>query len=74
MFTHKVLIYGPYTFLLISKTWEKLYPTKDFLAPDWIRHDPIRLRIKPSWLTLLLMPRLRLLRELLMRRRLRRRM
>ena len=47
VFNRKVPIYGPYLFLLISKTWEKLYPTEEFLAPDWIRHDPIRLRIKP---------------------------
>ena len=46
---HKVPIYGPYLFLLISKTWEKLFPHDEFLAPDWIRHDPIRLRIKPLW-------------------------
>ena len=44
-----VFIYGPYLFLLISKTWEKMYPTEEFLAPDWIRHDPIKLRIKPQW-------------------------
>src|SRR3954463_14104993 len=49
MFNHKVPIYGPYLFLLISKTWEKLYPGDEFLAPDWIRHDPISLRVKPNW-------------------------
>ena len=49
VFNRKVPIYGPYLFLLISRTWEKLYPEDEFLAPDWIRHDPIRLRIKPQW-------------------------
>ena len=49
VFTRKVPIYGPHLFLLISKTWEKLYPTEEFLDPGWIRHDPIRLRIKPQW-------------------------
>ena len=49
VFNRKVPIYGPYLFLLISKTWEKLFPQDEFLAPDWIRHDPIRLRIKPKW-------------------------
>ena len=49
VFTRKVPIYGPYLFLLISKTWEKLYPNEEFLALDWIHHDPIKLRIKPQW-------------------------
>ena len=34
---------------MITKTWEKLYPDEEFVAPDWIRHDPIKLRIKPQW-------------------------
>ena len=34
VFNRKVPIYGPYLFLLITKTWEKLYPTEEFLAPD----------------------------------------
>ena len=49
VFNRKVRIYGPYLFLLISKTWEKLYPDDEFLAPDWIRHEPIKLRVKPNW-------------------------
>ena len=36
-------------FLLITKTWEKLYPDEEFVAPDWIRHDPTKLCIKPQW-------------------------
>ena len=46
VFNHKVPIYGPYLFLLISKTWEKLYPDDEFVAPSWIRHEPIKLCIK----------------------------
>ena len=38
-----------YLFLLISKTWEKMFPGEEFLAPDWIRHEPICLRIKSNW-------------------------
>ena len=34
VFNRKVPIYGPYLFLLISKTWEKLYPNDEFVAPD----------------------------------------
>ena len=49
VFNRKVPIYGPYLFLLISKTWEKLFPGDEFLAPDWIRHESISLRIKPNW-------------------------
>ena len=49
VYTRKVPIYGPYMFLLISKTWEKMYPTEEFLAPDWVRHEPICLRVKPNW-------------------------
>ena len=49
MFNRKVPIYGPYLFHLISKTWEKLFPNDEFEAPGWIRHEPIRLRIKPQW-------------------------
>ena len=49
VFNCKVPIYGPYLFLLISKTWAKQYPGDEFLAPDWIRHDPISLRVKPNW-------------------------
>ena len=48
VFNRKVPIYGPYLFLLISKTWEQRFPQDEFLAPDWIRHDPIRLCIKPQ--------------------------
>ena len=49
MFTRKVPIYGPYLFLLLSSTWEKTYPGDEFLAPDWILHEPICLRIKSNW-------------------------
>ena len=49
MFNRKVPIYGPNLFHLISKTWEKLYPNDEFEAPGWIRHDPIKLRIKSQW-------------------------
>ena len=49
VFNRKVPIYGPYLFLLISKTWEKMYPGDEFLAPDWIRHESISLRVKPNW-------------------------
>jgi hypothetical protein len=35
--------------LLISATWEKLYPGDEFLAPNWIRHEPISLHVKPNW-------------------------
>ena len=49
MFNHKVPIYGPYLFHLISKTWEKLYPDDEFVAPGWIRHDPIKIHIKSQW-------------------------
>ena len=49
VYTRKVPIYGPYLFLLISMTWEKLYPGNEFLAPDWIRHESISLRVKPNW-------------------------
>ena len=47
--TPTVPIYGPYLFQLISATWEKLYPQDDFEAPDWIRHDSIRPRVKTQW-------------------------
>ena len=49
VFNRKVPIYGPYLFLLISKTWEKMFPGEEFHAPDWIRHEPICLRIKSNW-------------------------
>ena len=49
VFNRKVPIYGPYLFLLISKTWEKMFPADEFLAPDWVRHGPIYLRIKSNW-------------------------
>ena len=49
VFNRKVPIYGPCLFLLISKTWEKLYPDDEFLAPDWTRHEPIKLCIKTQW-------------------------
>ena len=26
-----------------------MFPGEEFLAPDWIRHDPICLRVKPNW-------------------------
>src|SRR6187401_3652230 len=48
IYTRKVPIYGPYLFLLISKTCEKLYPDEEFEA-DCFRHDPIRLRVKTRW-------------------------
>ena len=34
VFNRKVPIYGPYLFLLIMRTWEKLYPDDEFVAPD----------------------------------------
>ena len=34
VFNRTVPIYGPYLFLLISKTWEKMFPGDEFLAPD----------------------------------------
>ena len=34
VFNRKVPIYGPYLFLLISKTWENMFPGDEFLAPD----------------------------------------
>ena len=34
VFNRKVPIYGPYLFRLISKTWEKMFPGEEFLAPD----------------------------------------
>ena len=68
MFTRKVPIYEPYLFLLLSTTWEKTYPGDEFLAPDWIRHESISLRVKPNWPTLLLVLRRLLLGGLLMRR------
>ena len=46
VFNRKVPIYGPYMFLLSSKTWEKLFPGEEFLAPNWICHEPIKLRQK----------------------------
>ena len=49
VYTRKVPIYGPYLFLLISTTWEKMYLGDEFLAPDWIRHESISLRVKPNW-------------------------
>ena len=49
IFNRKVPIYGSYLFQLIFATWEKLYPQDDFDAPDWIRHDSIRLRVKTQW-------------------------
>ena len=49
MFNRKVPIYGPYLFLLISKTWEKMFPDEELLALDWVRHEPIFLRIKSNW-------------------------
>ena len=49
VFNRKVPIYGPYLFLLITKTWEKLYPDDEFVAPDWIHHEPIKLCIKSQW-------------------------
>lgn len=36
-------------FLLILRTWEKLYPDDEFLAFTRIRHEPIKLRVKPQW-------------------------
>ena len=49
MLNRKVLIYGPYLHLLISKTWEQLFPNEEFEAPNWIRHEPIKLHIKNKW-------------------------
>ena len=34
VYNRKVPIYGPYLHLLISKTWEKLFPGEEFLAPN----------------------------------------
>ena len=49
VFNRKVPIYGPYLFHLISTTWERLFPQDEFEAPGWIRHESVRLRIKPHW-------------------------
>jgi hypothetical protein len=49
VFNRKVPIYGPYLHLLISKTWEKLFPDEEFLAPNWVCHEPIKLRQKNKW-------------------------
>jgi hypothetical protein len=49
VFNRKVPIYGPYLHLLISKTWEKLFPGEEFLAPNWVHHEPIKLRQKNKW-------------------------
>ena len=49
VYNRKVPIYGPYLHLLISKTWEKMFPEEDFSAPNWIRHEPIKLRQKNKW-------------------------
>ena len=43
-YNRKVPIYGPYLHLLISKTWEKLFPNEDFSAPNLVLHEPIKLR------------------------------
>ena len=34
VYNRKVPIYGLYLNLLISKTWEKMFPGDEFLAPD----------------------------------------
>jgi hypothetical protein len=49
VFHRKVPIYGPYLHFFIQKTWEKLFPGEDFHAPNWIHHEPIRLRQKYKW-------------------------
>ena len=49
VFHHKDPIYGPYLHLLTQKTWEKLFPGEEFHAPNWIRHEPIKLRHKNKW-------------------------
>ena len=49
VFNRKVPICGPYLFHLISKSWAKLYPNDEFVAPGWIRHEPIKLHIKSQW-------------------------
>ena len=49
VYNHKVPIYGPYLHLLISKTWDKMFSEEDFSAPNWIRHEPIKLRQKNKW-------------------------
>ena len=49
VYNRKVPIYGPYLHLLNSKTWEKMFPEEDFSAPNWIRHEPIKLRQKNKW-------------------------
>ena len=49
VYNRKVPIYGPYLHLLISKTWEKLFSDEDFSAPNWVRHEPIKLRQKNKW-------------------------
>ena len=49
VYNRKVPIYGPYLHLLISKTWEKLFPDEEFLAPNWVRHEPIKLHLKNKW-------------------------
>jgi len=34
VYNRKVPIYGPYLHLLISKTWDKMFPEEDFSAPN----------------------------------------
>lgn len=49
MFHRKVPIYGPYLFYLIMEKWAETFAGEDFQAPNWIRHEPIRLRLKDKW-------------------------
>ena len=49
VFNRKVPIYGPYLHHLISKTWDKMFPEEEFSAPNWIRHEPIKLRQENKW-------------------------
>ena len=49
IFHCKVPIYGSYLFYFIKMTWAKEFPVVEFLAPNCIRHEPIKLRQKDKW-------------------------
>ncbi|XP_044979323.1 uncharacterized protein LOC123446852 [Hordeum vulgare subsp. vulgare] len=46
IFHRKVDIYGPYLFYLTHAKWSVSFLDIEFHAPDWIRHEPIKLREK----------------------------
>ncbi|KAE8779332.1 hypothetical protein D1007_47666 [Hordeum vulgare] len=49
VFNRKVPIYGLYLFYFIKMTWAKAFPAVEFLDPNWIQHEPIKLRQKDKW-------------------------